>query len=159
MHRPWSRVEIMGGNMVRVSAPVGGGETSQSPPPAEVAGSRGTKAVVERELKVEVEFTSGSADSGPRVRVSGEVDIQTSPLLDGELQKLLDQGVSSILVDLDEVTFLDSTGLSVLIAALKRCQASGGELHLVSPRSNVRRVLEITGLTDTFHVVSEDEGP
>jgi anti-sigma B factor antagonist len=124
-----------------------------------VAGSRGTKAVVERELKVEVEFTSGSADSGPRVRVSGEVDIQTSPLLDGELQKLLDQGVSSILVDLDEVTFLDSTGLSVLIAALKRCQASGGELHLVSPRSNVRRVLEITGLTDTFHVVSEDEGP
>jgi anti-sigma B factor antagonist len=115
--------------------------------------------VVERELKVKVEFTSGSADSWPRVRVSGEVDIQTSPLLDKELQKVLDQGVSSILVDLDEVTFLDSTGLSVLIAALKRCQASGGELRLVSPRSNVRRVLEITGLTDTFHVVSEDEGP
>jgi anti-sigma B factor antagonist len=50
------------------------------------------------------------------------------------------------------VTFLDSTGLSVLIAGLKRCQSSGGELRLVAPRPNVRRVLEITGLTETFHI-------
>ena len=108
--------------------------------------------MVERELKVTVEFATGSADAWPRLRVCGEIDIQTSPILDEQLQKVQDQGLSSIVVDLDEVTFLDSTGLSVLIAALKRSQSAGGELRLVSPRPNVRRVLEITGLTDTFHV-------
>ena len=113
--------------------------------------------MVERELKVTVELAAGSADSRPRLKVSGEVDIQTSPVLDEQLQKVLDQGLSSIVVDLGEVTFLDSTGLSVLIAALKRCQGAGGDLRLVSPRPNVRRVLEITGLTETFHVGGGDE--
>jgi len=70
--------------------------------------------------------TVESAPSGPTVRVWGEVDVQTSPVLDEQLQSVLDQGPSSVVVDLGEVTFLDSTGLSVLIAGLKRCQAAGG---------------------------------
>jgi anti-anti-sigma factor len=47
-----------------------------------------------------------------------------------------------------------------LIGGLRRCQAAGGELHLVSPRPNVRKVLEITGLTDAFHLdAGEESGP
>jgi anti-sigma B factor antagonist len=111
--------------------------------------------VVERELKVTVDFGTGGADPWPVVRVAGEVDIQTSPALEAQLQSVLDQGHRSVVVDLGAVTFLDSTGLSALIGGLKRCQASGGELRLVSPRSNVRKVLEVTGLIETFQV--EDE--
>jgi len=113
--------------------------------------------VVDRELTVTVETASEPAGSWPVVRVAGEVDILTSPILDQKLQGVLDQGQSSVLVDLGEVTFLDSTGLSVLIAGLKRCQSTGGELRLVSPRPNVRRVLEITGLTETFHIADDGE--
>jgi anti-sigma B factor antagonist len=107
--------------------------------------------VVERQLKVTVE-SAGTADRLPLLRVSGEVDIQTSPILEEELTKVLDRGASSVLVDLSDVSFLDSTGLSVLVAGLKRCQGIGGALRLVSPRPNVLRVLEITGLTEAFHV-------
>jgi anti-sigma B factor antagonist len=116
----------------------------------------GTKTVVERELQVTVE----SEGATPLLRVAGEVDIQTSPILEMELNSLLDQGTTSILVDLAGVTFLDSTGLSVLIAGLKRCQTTGGDLRLQSPRPNVLRVLEITGLTDAFQVGgASDQAP
>jgi anti-anti-sigma factor len=109
---------------------------------------------------MDVEFATGTADAWPVLRVAGEVDIQTSPTLAERLQSVLDQGHPSLLVDLREVTFLDSTGLSVLIAGLRRCQDAGGELRLVSPRPNVRKVFEITGLTEVFHVGTGDqEGP
>jgi len=111
--------------------------------------------VVERELRVIVESAGTTADSWPCLRVSGEVDIQTSPYLESELMKVLDQGALSVIMDLSEVTFLDSTGLSVLVAGLKRCQSAGGELHLRSPRQNVLRVLEITGLTEAFHLEAD----
>ena len=113
--------------------------------------------MVERELKVTVEL--GSPGGTPLVRVSGEVDIQTSPDLQERLQTLLDAGSSSLVVDLGGVTFLDSTGLSVLIAALKRCQSVGGELRLVSLQPSVKRVLEITGLTEAFGLDGEGGTP
>jgi anti-sigma B factor antagonist len=135
------------------------GEKEAGPPPAEVAGragDRGTR-VVERELRVTVEFGAESATAGPTITVAGEVDIQTSPILEERLVSVLDQGLSSVVVDLGQVTFLDSTGLSVLIAGLKRCQTVGGTLRVVSPQPNVRRVFAITGLADAFALASEDE--
>jgi anti-sigma B factor antagonist len=117
------------------------------------------ESVVEPELKVNVELAPDPPGSWPVLRVAGEVDIQTSPALQEHLQGVLDQGKSSIVVDLGEVTFLDSTGLSVLVVGLKRCQGAGGDMRIVSPQPNVRRVLEITGLIDVFHVqVPEEEG-
>ena len=112
----------------------------------------GATLVVEPELRVTVEFAPGSEDSWPVVKVSGEIDIQTSPVLDGRLRNVFGEGVTSIVIDLADVTFLDSTGLSVLVAGLNRCQGVGGTVRLVSLRPNVRRVLEITGLTDVFQV-------
>ncbi len=108
--------------------------------------------MVEPELNVTVSSWTSSQGSEPLLRISGEVDIQTSPVLDEHLQRVLGNGASSLVVDLGQVTFLDSTGLSVLIAGLRRCQAAGGQLRLVSPRPNVRRVFEVTGLTDVFQL-------
>jgi anti-sigma B factor antagonist len=105
--------------------------------------------VVEGEPKLAIEVAPGS-DPGPILKPSGEVDIQTSPLLAEKLRSVLDQGFSSVVVDLGAVTFLDSTGLSVLVTGLKHCRAAGGEFRLLDPQPNVRRVLEITGLTDIF---------
>ena len=108
--------------------------------------------MVEPELTVTVDSGPGSGPSGPVVRVSGEVDIQTSPILDDHLQRVLADGHDSFVVDLSRVTFLDSTGLSVLINALKRCQGAGGHMRLESPQPHVRRVFEVTGLSDVFDV-------
>ena len=113
--------------------------------------------MVDPELKVNVEWVRERSESWPVLKVAGEVDIQTSPILQEHLQAILDQGKTSIIVDLGEVTFLDSTGLSVLVAGFKRCQEAGGDMRIVSPQPNVRRVLEITGLTDVFHVPGTEE--
>jgi anti-sigma B factor antagonist len=73
------------------------------------------------------------------------------------LRRLADDGATSLVVDLSEVTFLDSTGLSVLISGLKRCQDAGGTMRLASPRPNVRKVLEITGLTAVFQLPAVED--
>lgn len=125
----------------------------RSTQPTKVGGAEnGADSVVEPKLRVTVDAEPRSHDSAVVVRVSGEVDIQTSPILDSNLQQVLGDGVASIVVDLAEVTFLDSTGLSVLVAGLKRCQEAGGTLQVVSPRPHVRRIFEVTGLTDAFQV-------
>ena len=68
------------------------------------------------------------------------------------LVEVIREGPSSIVLDLSEVTFLDSTGLGVLITGLKRCRSAGGDLVLVTAQPNVLKVLEITGLNDVFKV-------
>jgi len=118
----------------------------------------GRRQVVERDLTVSVELPPQPPGAVPVVKVAGEVDIQTSPVLEERLGAILDDGQTSVVVDLGDVTFLDSTGLSVLISTLRRCRAAGGELQIVGPRPNVRKVLEITGLTDVFGVADDTGG-
>jgi anti-sigma B factor antagonist len=90
----------------------------------------------------------------PIVAVEGEIDIAVAPELRRHLEDLLDNGNSSIVVDLTGVSFLDSTALGVLISILKRCHAADGDLCLVANDPQVLRVFEITGLTDVFSIVS-----
>jgi anti-sigma B factor antagonist len=82
--------------------------------------------------------------------VSGEVDVATVPRLREQLHGLVASGTPRIVVDLDAVDFLDSTGLGVLVGALKRVRANGGELALVCTAPRIRKVFEVTGLTKVF---------
>src|ERR1700722_3206274 len=100
------------------------------------------------ELNVTVRKMDGTAI----VAVAGEIDVYTSPLLQEQLVQVLREGTSSIVLDLSKVTFLDSTGLGVLITGLKRCRSADGDLVLVTAQPNVLKVLEITGLNDVFKI-------
>lgn len=82
--------------------------------------------------------------------VSGEVDVATVPRLREQLHGLVAQGSTKIVVDLDSVDFLDSTGLGVLVGALKRVRSNDGELSLVCTQPRIRKVFEVTGLTKVF---------
>ena len=82
--------------------------------------------------------------------VSGEVDVATVPRLREQLHGLVAEGNTRIVVDLDGVDFLDSTGLGVLVGALKRVRSSDGELSLVCTQPRIRKVFEVTGLTKVF---------
>ncbi|MGH9183309.1 MAG: STAS domain-containing protein [Acidimicrobiales bacterium] len=84
------------------------------------------------------------------VSVSGEVDVATVPHLREKLHGLAAQGQNQIVVDLDAVDFLDSTGLGVLVGALKRVRATDGDLRLVCNQSRIAKVFEVTGLTRVF---------
>jgi anti-sigma B factor antagonist len=82
--------------------------------------------------------------------VSGEVDVATVPRLREQLHGLVASGTPRIVVNLDAVDFLDSTGLGVLVGALKRVRNNGGELALVCTSPRIRKVFEVTGLTKVF---------
>jgi anti-sigma B factor antagonist len=84
--------------------------------------------------------------------VSGEVDVATVPRMREQLHTLVAQGDNRIVVDLDAVDFLDSTGLGVLVGALKRVRSSGGDLQLICTQPRIRKVFEVTGLTKVFSI-------
>ena len=81
------------------------------------------------------------------VHVNGEVDLATCPRLRDVLAELIDQGVYHLIVDLEQVSFLDSSGMGVLVSTLRRIRERDGSLRLTAPSPHVRRVLELTGIT------------
>jgi len=82
--------------------------------------------------------------------LSGEVDIYTAPQFKECLLELLDSGVKRLVVDLSQITFIDSTALGVLIGGVRRAHSSGGAMTIVVTTRPVERVLSITGLDRVF---------
>ncbi len=84
--------------------------------------------------------------------VTGEVDVYTAPRFREKLIELVSQGKHQIVVDLEGVDFLDSTGLGVLVGGLKRLRSHDGDLALVCTQNRILKVFEITGLTKVFSI-------
>ena len=76
----------------------------------------------------------------------------TAPRLREEIVGLASRGVCAITVDLAHLDFIDSTGLAVLVAGLKRLREHGGDMALRSPKPSTLKVFEITGLTQVFAI-------
>ncbi|HLN76720.1 MAG TPA: STAS domain-containing protein [Nocardioidaceae bacterium] len=81
--------------------------------------------------------------------VTGEIDLATAPELSEVARDLLDVA-SHVVIDLDQVSFIDSTGLSVLVATYRRITSQGGSMILVCNSAPVMRVMEMTGLSRVF---------
>jgi anti-sigma B factor antagonist len=86
------------------------------------------------------------------VTVTGELDISTAPALKSVLDELCENGSLKVIVELSEMSFIDSSGLAVLAAAQNQLLARGSQLSLRSPNRNALRVLEIGGLTAYLNV-------
>lgn len=84
--------------------------------------------------------------------VSGEIDISTAPRLREKILELVGLGVSQLVLDMSGVGFLDSTGLGVLVGALKRLRSVNGDLGIVCSDPDVMRVFTITGLDNVFRI-------
>ena len=105
-------------------------------------------------------FDAQVRDSGELwlLRVRGEIDLASSQKLEAVLDEAIAAQPSRIIVELDSVTFLDSTGLRVLVEAQRRLQQRGGTLVIDGMSETVRRVLEVTGLLASL-VESDDDNP
>jgi anti-sigma B factor antagonist len=78
--------------------------------------------------------------------VSGELDLAAASSLEEELNQALDSDSQVIVIDLQDLEFIDSTGLSVLVRAHQRAQEQDLQLGLVNPGAQVERLLSLTGL-------------
>lgn len=84
------------------------------------------------------------------IEVGGEIDVYTAPRLREAVVDAVADGALRLIIDVEKVEFLDSTGLGVLVGALKRVRADGGSLDIVCTHERILKIFEITGLDKVF---------
>lgn len=91
------------------------------------------------------------------VEVAGDLDVYTAPRLREFITRRIEEGRHLLILDLSGVGFLDSTGLAVIVAGLKRAKESEGDLVIVGPNEQIRRILNVTDLAKILPVHSDVE--
>lgn len=86
------------------------------------------------------------------LEVGGEIDVYTAPRLRERLLELIAEGERELLVDMEAVEFLDSTGLGVLVGVQRLVAAQGGHLSLICSQERILKVFRITGLDRFFEM-------
>ena len=104
------------------------------------------------DLKIDTEEKDGAA----LIRLQGEVDVYTAPKLKSTLVDLVDKGNFKIVVNLEQVDFMDSSGLGVLVGGLKRVRSHEGAIALVCTQENILKIFRITGLVKVFPIFEEE---
>lgn len=106
---------------------------------------------------MELSMATRAADGYAVLEVAGEIDVYTAPQLRERLIALIEGGARQVVVDLGRVEFLDSTGLGVLVGALKRLRVVDGELLLVCAQERLLKIFRITGLDRVFSLYDSVE--
>ena len=105
--------------------------------------------------EAQAEFTRRGTSAAPELGIRGEVDVSTSAALRAELYGMIDAGATRVVIDCSQMDFIDSSGLGVLVGALKRVrELDRKDLVLLGLQGPPRRVFEITGLTELFTIES-----
>jgi anti-sigma B factor antagonist len=99
---------------------------------------------------VEIEVSQPTDQQYPVVGVRGEVDVSSAPALQQRLTDLFRTAGNTVVVDLTDVSFLDSTGLGALVAARNSAAGAGGALPLVCTSERILKLFTITGLDGVF---------
>lgn len=91
------------------------------------------------------------------VRLNGKLDASSAPDLEKRLETLLNTGAKNFLLDFEELDYVSSVGLRVLLVLAKKCKASAGQVVLCSLQEHVYEVFEISGFTAIFKICSSRE--
>ncbi len=101
---------------------------------------------------MDLTLTTREADGKTIVAVGGEIDVYTAPKLRDKITELVSGGSYHLVVDMQEVEFLDSTGLGVLVGGLKKVRAHEGSLQLICNQDRLLKIFRITGLAKVFTI-------
>lgn len=86
------------------------------------------------------------------IQLVGDVDIQSSSLLKEEINGMLNEVETDLMIDCASLSYIDSTGLGVLIGVLKRVRNVEKEITIVNAQNNIKKLLGITGLDKIFRI-------
>src|SRR5438067_13884780 len=104
----------------------------------------------EEEVRMELSLSTRTVAGHKVLEVGGEIDVYTAPQLREHLIALVEGGDRRVVVDLARVEFLDSTGLGVLVGALRRLRGVDGEPTLVRAQERLLKILRIPGPDRVF---------
>jgi anti-sigma B factor antagonist len=100
-------------------------------------------------VQIEVEYPR---EGVALITIQGQLDVYTAPQLRQTLADLLNRDVSTVILDVSPVEYVDSTALGVLIGAVRRVSERSGSLKLVCNNERIRRIFQITGLAKIFEI-------
>lgn len=106
------------------------------------------------DIKVDVRESKGDMYV---VELNGEIDVYTSPKVKDAIGELIDKGHYNLVINLEKVRYIDSTGLGVLIGGLKRVREHGGTVNLVCTNPQIKKIFDITGLVKIFGIYDDEE--
>jgi anti-sigma B factor antagonist len=96
-------------------------------------------------------------NSLPIIRVKGEIDVYTCTQLNTTIQTVIQEGATTLILNLENIQYIDSTGLGTIAHAAREVQQSEGKILVVCPKPQVRKIFEISGLTSKNIVLFDDE--
>ena len=91
------------------------------------------------------------------VAFEGNLDTNTSPEAESKINELIDAGKQQLLVNFEQLNFISSAGLRVLLATVKKLNASGGDLRICSLNATVQEVFDISGFVTILSVKNTEE--
>lgn len=106
---------------------------------------------------MDLTLSTREVDGTTIVSVGGEIDVYTAPRLRDRITELVADGHYQIVIDMEAVEFLDSTGLGVLVGGLKKVRAHDGSLELICTQDRLLKIFRITGLAKVFAIHGSTE--
>lgn len=101
--------------------------------------------------------TRETGDQSQTVEVHGEIDVYTSPKVKEIITELIEKGNIYLVINLEGVRYIDSTGLGILIGALKKVREKDGCINLVCDNPQIKKIFNITGLVRIFGIFKTEE--
>ena len=99
---------------------------------------------------IRLETVIRDVDTTKVLNVSGEIDVYTAPQFKEAVNSIIDSGQKHLVVDMNQVTYMDSSGFAALLSATKRLRPQGGTVNLVNVSNAIDRILRITRLDTIF---------
>ena len=101
-------------------------------------------------MSIKINSMLDTTNNSWEVSLGGELDVSTADELKKELHKLVDEKNIDMRLNLENLDYIDSTGLGVIIGILKRLKIESKEVYIEKPKNNVRKIFSIKGLDKIF---------
>ncbi len=89
--------------------------------------------------------------------LKGEIDLHVSPVVTASLTAMIEKKPERVVIDLSDVTYIDSAGLAALIQAMQKVEAYGGRFFLAGLQETVRSIFEISRLDQVFKIFPDTD--
>lgn len=104
-----------------------------------------------------MEISQREADRVVILDIQGEIDLYNAPEIKDTMQKLIEAQKYSIIINLEKVSYIDSSGIGALISGLSNLKKYQGSLKIINVYASVKKVFELTKLTSFFEIYDSEE--
>ncbi len=104
-----------------------------------------------------MDITKRTKDDVVILDISGEIDLYNAPEIKDIINSLIEEKKFNVIINLEKVTYIDSSGIGALISSLSNLKKYQGGLKIINVFASVRKVFELTKLTSFFEIYDTEE--